>query len=348
MFIPLLMLLGIGVAMFRRSPQTFLDGSTEDAPLRLLRWTAGLLSASSRDEWGQAMLGELDHIEGRSRRWRFAIGCLGGAVLLPPWGRAAGGVLAMVAMAVGSLGLYASVVVRYGLGTGSWVGAAIVLVILISFIFAASALLRRPGVAVPGLLGGLFVALAWLGMAGFTFSGVIAGIPRTGEFVLVLVVVVPAMVGVAGTLSGGSAAAGRRTARLAAVSAGVGLYLYGTLAVAVLGAGGPPEDTTFTVRYIVGDRLGTNLIFDLMVLPLVTATVGWGAAAATARIRRLATDTDSVVLTAAGPGRQPMTTPEMVGSTVPLHSRHRTSRIMLLGAITAAIVLLSAATWLRT
>ncbi len=59
LFIILMPLLGVGVAMFRRSPHTVLDGPTEDAPLRLLRWTAGLLS-EPRDESGQAMLGELD------------------------------------------------------------------------------------------------------------------------------------------------------------------------------------------------------------------------------------------------------------------------------------------------
>ncbi|HEY5400391.1 MAG TPA: hypothetical protein VIL16_33895 [Trebonia sp.] len=28
-------------------------------------------------------------IDGRGRRWRFAVGCAGAALLLPPWGRAA-------------------------------------------------------------------------------------------------------------------------------------------------------------------------------------------------------------------------------------------------------------------
>jgi len=35
---------------------------TEDMPTRLLRWAAGLLSPQ-RGEWGQAMLGELDHLD---------------------------------------------------------------------------------------------------------------------------------------------------------------------------------------------------------------------------------------------------------------------------------------------
>jgi hypothetical protein len=91
--------------------------------------------------------------------------------------------------------------------------------------------------------------------------------------------------GAAGTLWGGDAVVGRRVARLAAISGGLGLYLYGTLAVAVLGAGGPPE-TGWSVRYIVSDRLANNLVHLLLLLSLVTATVGWAGAAATARLRR--------------------------------------------------------------
>jgi hypothetical protein len=343
MIIPV-MLLGIVVALLRRTPHAVLDGPTQDVPMRLLRWTAGLLPAP-RDEWGQAMLGELDHIEGRGRRWRFTIGCVGATLLLPPWGRAGAGVMAMVAIAIGSLGLYTSVVIQYGLG---WVGAAIVLTFLGSFILAANVLLRRPGVAVPGLLGGLFVALAWLATSGFTFHGIITSITAPWAEPL-LVFVVPAVVGVAGTLWSGSAVDGRRTARLAAISAGLGLFLYGTLAVAVLGAGGTPDEVGgFTVNYIVSDRLGNNIVFYLMVLPLVTATIGWAAAAATARIRpRLATDADFVPFTAGGRA-EPMTTPEGGGSSaVPVRIRRRTVRLVLLCAVVAAAVPLAAASWLR-
>jgi hypothetical protein len=283
LFILMMCLLGIGIAVFRRSPQAFLDGPSEDMPTRLLRWAAGLLSPQ-RGEWGQAMLGELGHIDGRIRRWRFTLGCVNAALLLPPWGRAAAGVWAMIAVAVGSVGVYVSVAIRYGLGVGDWVAAAILVVFLAGYLLAASALLRRPGVAVPGLLGGLFVALAWLAMRGFTFYGVIGTIPAKWEKP-VLVIGVPLVVGAAGTLWGRDAVVGRRVARLAAISGGLGLYLYGTLAVAVLGAGGPPADNGWTVRYIISDRLGTNLV-DLLMISLVTATVGWAGAAATARLRR--------------------------------------------------------------
>nr|BFE63094.1 hypothetical protein GCM10020063_076200 [Dactylosporangium thailandense] len=43
----------VAIVLYRR----FLDGPAEDAPLRLLRWAVGLLSAQ-RAEWGRAMLGE--------------------------------------------------------------------------------------------------------------------------------------------------------------------------------------------------------------------------------------------------------------------------------------------------
>ena len=115
------------------------------------------------------------------------------ALLLPPWGRAAAGVWAMIAVAAGSVGLDASVAIRYGLGAGDWVAAAILVVFPAGYLLAASALLRRP-------------------------------------------------------------------------SAGLGLDLYRTLAVAALGAGGPPQDAGWTVRYIISDRLADNLV-DLLLLP---------------------------------------------------------------------------------
>jgi hypothetical protein len=97
--------------------------------------------------------------------------------------------------------------------------------------------------------------------------------------------VVPLLAGVIGTLYGGSAAAGRRIARLAAFTAGLYVFLYGTLAVAVLGLGGPPGDPGCTGSCNIGDRLGNNTIFYLWLLPLTTAAIGWAAATATARIR---------------------------------------------------------------
>src|SRR5580692_9617259 len=105
-FVPMVSLLGILIAWYRRDPRRFLDGPAEDAPLRLMRWATGLL-APQRAEWGQAMLGELGYIEGRYRRMRFALGCAGAALVLPPWGRAAAGVGAMIVLGTGAVGLHA-------------------------------------------------------------------------------------------------------------------------------------------------------------------------------------------------------------------------------------------------
>jgi hypothetical protein len=351
MFVLTMCLVGIPVALLRRVARAVPPGPAgrEDVPVRLLRWAAGLMSAD-RDEWGQAMLGELGYLDGRSRRWRFAIGCVGAALLMPPWGRAAAAVWATVLVAAGAAGLYVAMVIRYRLGTGDWVFAAIALAFLAGFTLAAATLLRRPGVALPGLLGGLFAALAWLAISGFTFYGVFA--PVTAKFwPLVPMVAVPVLAGATGTLWGGSAATGTRAARLAAISAGLGLYLFGTIAVAVLGAGGPPDPGN-SVSFIVSDRLGNNVVADLVFIPLVTATVGWAAAAATARLRpRLVSSAVSVPVTAAGPvgeaRRSPVTAPHKAGRAVRVRSWHQTARVLMLGAAVAAAVVLAAATWLR-
>ena len=352
MFIFMMCLVGIGLALVRRYSQAVPAGPAVrgDAPERLLRWAAGLLSAR-REEWGQAMLGELGHIDGRGRRWRFAAGCAGAALLLPPWGRAAAAVWAMVVAAAGAAGVYVSVALRYRLGAGDWVFAVIALMFLVSFTLAAATLLRRPGIALPGLLGGLLVALTWLALSGFTFYGVTA--PMTAPWSpLIAEVAVPVLVGVAGTLWAGSAAAGLRTARLAAISAGLGLYLYATIAVAVLGAGGPPGTPGWTVSENISDRLGNTVIHKLVVLPLVTAAVGWAAAAATARLRPgLAASVVSVPLTAAGRvdggSGSPMTSQQEAGRAARTRGWRRTAWLLLLCAIVAAGVVLAAAGWLR-
>ena len=336
---------GIGVALLRRYARAVPAEAAArgDVPERLLRWAAGLLSAQ-RAEWGQAMLGELDHIDGLGRRWRFAVGCAGAVLLLPPWGRAAAAVWAMVAVAAGATGLYAAVVVRHGLGVLGWVWGVIILVFLVSYTLAASVLLRRPAVAIPGLLGGLFVTLAWLAIQRFTFAGVIA--PMTAPFARLVVIGAPLLVGAAATLWGGSAVDGRRIARLAALSAALGLYLYATIAVAVLGAGGPHEDSGWTASSIISDRLGNNVIKLLVVLPLVTATIGWAGAAATARIRpRLTAGVVSVPVTAAAPagepGRDPMTVPPEAVRAVRVRSWRRIAYLLLLWAVLAAAVFLA-------
>lgn len=276
-FVLLLTPIGVAIALYRRNPRRFLDGPTEDAPLRLLRWAVGLLSPQ-RAEWGRAMLGELGHLDGRWRRMRFALGCTGAALIMPPWGRAAVGLWATIGIVAASLTIYAGLNVHYRLGVGDWIALAVVLIICVGYLLGASALLRRPGVALPGLLGGVFATLVGLGMSGFTAVDQVTFIPSPWQQ-WVRVIAVPVAIGAAGTLWRRDPAAGRRVARLAALSAGLLQLLYATVAVAVLGGGGPPDqDGGFTIRGTVSDRLGNNIV-DLVVSTLLIAMVGWAAAA---------------------------------------------------------------------
>ena len=136
----------VAIALYRRNPRRFLDGPTEDAPLRLLRWAVSLLSPQ-RAEWGQAMLGELAFLDGRLRRTRFALGCTGAALILPPWGRAAAGLRATIGITAASLTIYAGLTVHYRLGVGDWIALAVVAIIcagLASRCPACSAACSRP------------------------------------------------------------------------------------------------------------------------------------------------------------------------------------------------------------
>jgi hypothetical protein len=284
MLLIFIFVVGIAVALIRRRLLAAPGDPTysQDVPARLLGWGVGLLT-TQREQWGQAMIGELDHIDGQARRWRFALGCVGAAVVMPPWGPvvAALGALMAVAASAAGLTLYTQVHYRLGVTGWTWAGASILVVILVCYILGGSALLRRPGVAGPGLVGGLLVAAAWLVVGGFTFNRWLNSLGADRW----LVFLAPVVVGVGGTLWGGSAAIGRRAARLATVVAALSIYLYGVLAVAVLGAGGHDPSDGWTTAQVVSDNLGNQVVFYLMALPLMTASIGWAAAAATARLR---------------------------------------------------------------
>ncbi|MEU0562039.1 hypothetical protein [Dactylosporangium sp. NPDC006015] len=274
---------GVAVALVRRRFLVTPDGRTGgDPPARLLGWAVGLL-AEQRQEWGQAMIGELDRLDGRARRWRFALGCVAAAVVVPPWGPAAAALAAMTAAAAGAGGLYVATHVHYRLHTDgwTWAGALILLLLLVGYVLGGGVLLRRPGVAGPGLVGALLVTAAWLAVGGFTFEEWLKPIPHHPW----LIVLTPVLVGAGATLWGGGAAVGRRAARLATVTAALAVYLYGVLAVAVVGATGHDPSDGWTTAQIVADDLGNQAVFYLVALPLVTSTIGWAAAAATARLR---------------------------------------------------------------
>ena len=324
LFVPAMALIGIALALFRRSTQAPADTPRQDIAARLLHWAVGLLSPR-RAEWGQAMLGELGSLDGRIRRLRFALGCVGAALVLPPWERAAAGVWAASALAVGGVGVYVGVAIHFRLGSGGWITAAVLTVILIGLLVCAGALLRRPRVAGPGLLGGLFVALTALTLSGFTFlDQVLPDVVPWHPWVVA--VVVPLVVGAAGTLWSRDPIVGKRIARLAAVTGGLGLYLYRNIAVAVVGTGGPVAvEGGGTLRGTINDRLGNNLVLMLFIV-IATAAVGWGSAAGTGALAT--TRTSPAASSEARTTRAPM------------------AAVLLLCAVVAAGLVLAAVSWL--
>jgi len=262
----------------------------DDLSARLLGWAVGLL-ATERAEWGQAMIGELDRIDTRAKRWRFAVGCVGGALLLPPWGRAAAVVGVFAAASAGCVGLYAYALIRYpGLARygAAWVFLAILLAVLVGYTLAGSVLVRRPGVVRRGLVGGLFILVAWLVLDGVT------GPPNVAPAAPLLMFVAPLLVGAGGVWRGGGALIGRRIALLAGLCASLGLFLIGAVAVIATGAGPytpgkiTEAGTTNVTTYVVSDGLGNGVIL-MLVIPLATAMIGWaGAVLTTAYLRRSA------------------------------------------------------------
>ena len=285
----IVLLLGAGVWRLTRAGRRVMPGAPavrDDVPARLLGWAVGLLAAE-RAEWGQAMTGELDQIDGRAERWRFAAGCVSAALLLPPWGRAGAAVVAFIAGTAGCAGLFGYAIIRYpGSDGGIWVFLAVFLAILAGYILTGSVLARRPGVAGAGLVGGLVIAAPWLALAGVTDHPVASPLVP-----LLWLAVVPLAVGAGGTWRGGSAAFGRRTALLAGLSAALGLFLI-RVGVLVATGGGPytpgqvrEAGGTDVTTYFVGDGLGKATML-LLLIPLLTATVGWAGAALAARVRR--------------------------------------------------------------
>jgi len=108
----------------------------------------------------------------------------------------------------------------------------------------------------------------------------------------------------------------------------------------------------WTVSHIISGRLGHNVTADLVLIPLVTATIGWPAAAATARLRpRLTASVVSLPVMATGRvgegSRSPVTAPHAAERAVRVRGWHQTARLLLLSTVVAAAAARPAASWLR-
>lgn len=143
LIVPALWLVCVGVVLLRPPPNAVQDSPAvgDDAPARLLQWAVPLLS-EERAEWGRAMLGELAYLEGRGRRWRFAVGCAA-SMLIPPWGRVTAPIVGTIAVTAGGASVYIDTSEQFG-WAGNYAMAAIVAVLLVGFSCAGIVLLRRP------------------------------------------------------------------------------------------------------------------------------------------------------------------------------------------------------------
>ena len=324
------LLLGIAGAVLWGHEHPSEDRVTErpDVPVRLLQWADGLLS-DERVEWGQAMLGELHRIEGRSKRWRFALGCVVGILLLPPWG-SVGPMAVLIALAFGSALVLDFGFVHFGLATDpwNWIMLTILAALVIGCIVAVNVQLRRARVARVGLVGAVFVAAAWLVVSGFTWQGIINPIYSVGAWSSpALYVGVPVVLGVAGAWHSGSASVGRRAARLAGVSAGLVLFFVSTIAVVAIDGG--PRDPGATVAGGVSEAFSNVAMTYLLSLPLAVAAIGWVAATATARIR-------SVRLAPLKP--DPISPTKAIGSTPDVYENRITGGTLRRVAVVVVVV----------
>ena len=226
---------------------------------------------------------------------------------------------------------------------------AILTVFLAGIFFGTSALVRlaRRRASRPGRRP--IIAVIWLTLHGFTFGDQL--LPNTVPWHrLVQVIVVPFAVGAAGTAWSRDPVAGRRIARLAGITGSLGLYVYATVAVAVIGGGGPfDQDGGGTLRGTISDRLGNNtvlLAFTILVFP----TIGWAGAAVAGRLLRrgLASTGTGPVTPTSTPSRRrdPDGDTERADPGVRVPGGHRALRIAVLCPIVAAILVLAVTGWL--
>jgi hypothetical protein len=278
-----LLFTGAGVVLWSREhPRRDTNAVRGDVPLLLLQWAVGLLPADRLD-WGQAMLGELDQVDGRSERWRFSLGCVTGVVLLPSSGSVAP--MTLVALVLGSTLVLGIGFVHFELVADpwNWFMLAILATLMMCCLVVVRVQLRRPGVARLGLVGGFFVAATWLAFSGFTWAGVINPYSMGAWTAPELLIAVPLVVGAGSAWRSGSACVGRRAARLAGAGAGLVMFFVGTIAVVAIDGG--PRDPGAGVAGGVSEAFSNVAMLFLIFLPLATAAIGWVAATATARLR---------------------------------------------------------------
>ena len=265
-----------------------------DRPARLLGLAVGFLGPG-RAEWGRAMAAELAQVHGRPARWRFALGCAGGTMLVPPRRGESGRVVLVLvtAGATACAGLVCYGLARYPgivVGPRTWLILAVFAAVLAGFTLAAATLARR-GAASFGLVAGLAVAVAWIIAGGLALS---RGAAAAFFFLLAVLPLAPLAAGAAAARRGRTGTEGRGGVLISAVVASLALFAV-LAAHALITARGPYDPSQVRdfhgsgmpslAAYAVGDNLGTAMALMLLTF-IMTAALGCTAATVAARVLR--------------------------------------------------------------
>ncbi|MGY4765283.1 hypothetical protein ACXC9Q_00030 [Kribbella sp. CWNU-51] len=269
--------------------------TVHDTPSRLLAWAVGALPAD-RAQWGEAMLGELRQLEGRTQRWRFALGCAAATLVLPSRRADAAGVAArlVAATAVACAGLVVYGLVRYPAVLtqhGTRPALATFTAVLAGYTLISVVLLRHGSVGLSGLAGGLALAAVW------AIAGITAVSHSSQPAYSLLLLAIPLAALAVGAVAGRrrrTAAVRQQVVLLSAVVAGLVLFVV-LAGDTLLTAGGPYDAGQLRdfptsglpdlATYAVSDNLGSAMML-LLLVPVVSATIGCAAAGTAARLRR--------------------------------------------------------------
>jgi hypothetical protein len=261
------------------------------AAIRLFAWLMG------RPEWGRAMLTEVEQVSDAGARRRFAFGCIRALALSVP--RTAGGFLAAGLL---SVAVVLTALIRYpGLitGVGTWLACGFFFVVVVGYVVAAAGLAGRLAatkLTTAVLVAGGSIAGSWM-LVGLSASAAPpSAVPMT---LLVLAPSVALVLGWGATRRSSSSATGVQCVSLAALEAGLGLFLLWA-GTTVVFAGRPYDSgmvrdfrasaATDLATYAVNDSLGSGMML-LLLVPLVSLAAGvMGAVLATRWPRPRLTD----------------------------------------------------------
>jgi hypothetical protein len=255
---------------------------------------------ADRVDWAQAMLVELDQVEGRRQRWKFSLGCAWAATRIRVQSPEPGGAPLRVVVLGGAA--IALALVGYGLlhypelrsEPNLWGAMIVFLATLLVYValtvfLSRGATLRSAAARRYGLTGGLAVGVGWL-------LGIAPPSALKGWVFLPLLIALlgPAFVAVVAGRHDRDA----RTGTLASFWSGLvgGLIVFIVWVTVTYANAGRPYDTGLVrdfhksgahdlATYAVGDNLGSGLVLLLMI-PTVALALGSLSARIGAATRR--------------------------------------------------------------